>query len=144
VEDEEMFAAISDRLVDVAGRALGPWVAATVARFGVDDAVGTAAAAERCAVEITAELRDLLAHDVDRQRSTPLAILRGAGRYPSQVLAAAGVPKPYRDPFDARNDPDDVYGVSPATWSDLGDEMADVGIAWGAAKAHLHLRRHKR
>jgi len=76
------------------------------------------------------------------QRSTPLAILRTAGGRVAVVLGEADVPPPRRDPFDERANPDDRYDVGPATWADLGPEVAELGIAWGAAKAHLHLRRH--
>lgn len=146
--DAALFAEISARLVDAATDALGPWVREAVARRAGDRAAELAAeadlAARRCAVELGAELAALVAVDVDAQSTTPLAILRRAARYPAEVLAAAGVPVPARDPFDERAAPDDRYAVGPDTWADLGPAVAEAGIAWGAAKAHVHLRRHGR
>lgn len=141
-DDEALYASIAAQLVAAVGGALRPWVEATVSRFTAAYAAEAAVAGERCAAEVSAQIAALVALDIDAQRTTPLALLRSAGRYPTAVLSAAGVPPVVRDPFDERNDPDDVYGISPATWADLGDEVRDAGIAWGAAKAHLHLRRH--
>jgi hypothetical protein len=46
-----------------------------------------------------------------------------------------------RDDAEARLHPDDVYGLVPAAFADLGPEVHDAGLVWGAAKAHVHLRR---
>jgi len=45
------------------------------------------AAGEQCVAEIGPPLRDLLATDVDEQQTTPLSVLRGAVRFPTEVLA---------------------------------------------------------
>ena len=109
---------------------------------------GTAAAAaeagRHAAVEVGAAVRALLATDVDEQRTNPLAVLRSAVRYPTEVLAAAGVPPVRRDEFDERAFPDDVYGLAPATWSDIDAGLQEPGIVWGAAKAHVVLTRRRR
>lgn len=143
--DARLMAEISGRLVDACGRALGPWVEAAVAARAGQRAEELASAAAdagaRCAADLTSTMRTLVALDIDAQRSTPLGILRSACRYPAEVLAAAGVRPPRRDPFDERANPDDHYEVGPATWADLGEEVGELGIAWGAAKAHLHKRR---
>jgi len=144
--DARLMAEISARLVEASARALGPWVEAAVAQRAGDRAAELASAAtaagERCAEEVPGTMAALLTLDIDAQRTTPLGILRSACRYPAAVLAAAGVPAPSRDPFDERANPDDRYEVGPATWADLGEEVGELGIAWGAAKAHLHKRRH--
>ena len=85
----------------------------------------------------------LLATDVDEQRANPLAVLRSAVRYPTAVLAAAGVPPVVRSEFDERAFPDDVYGLAPATWADLDPALQERGIVWGAAKAHVVLGRRR-
>lgn len=134
---------VSATLVAAVEAAVGPWVEASVVRFtGVldDRARHVAAVATR---EVTEELRELLSLDIEAQRTTPLAVLRSAARYPTEVLAMAGVPPVQRDEFDQRSNPDDLYGVAAATWADFGEEVGAAGIAWGAAKAHLHLRRHR-
>ncbi len=43
--------------------------------------------------------------DIDEQRTTPLALIRGAVRYPTEVLRAAGVPPVERDRFAAAGVP---------------------------------------
>jgi hypothetical protein len=68
-------------------------------------------------------------------------VLRGAVVYPAAVLRAAGVPEVVRDEFAERAFPDDGYDLSPATWRDLGDEVHEAGLVWGAWKAKQHLDR---
>lgn len=144
--DAARMSEISAQLVAAAERALGPWVEAAVERFDPAGHLTEEArrAGVRAGAELGARLRELADVDIDAQRTTPLAILRGAYRYPGAVLAAAGVPSPERDPFDAARDPDDRYGLAPTAWADLGDEVGRLGLEWGAAKAHLHLRRRRR
>ncbi len=89
------------------------------------------------------ELRSLLATDVDAQRANPLAVLRGATRFAHAVLADTGVPAMPRDQFARRSFPDDVYGLVPATWSDIDPSLHELGITWGAAKAFVHKARRR-
>ena len=88
-------------------------------------------------------VRLLLEADVDDQRTTPLSILRDAVCYPTEVLAAAGVPEVVRDPMDEEMFPDDPYGLTPAALGDVDSGLAGLGLAWGAAKASIHRRRHR-
>jgi hypothetical protein len=104
----------------------------------------TVAVGRRASAEVGDELRRLLAADIDEQWTNPLAILRGAVRYPAEVLRRAGVPPIVRDEFDERHFPDDDYGLVPRAFADVDPSLADVGLAWGAAKAHAHLTRHGR
>ncbi len=101
------------------------------------------AAGEEAVAVVGPELRDLLATDVDAQRSNPLAILRRAARFPTGVLAAAGVPPVERDAQAERLFPDDVYDLGPAAFADLGPDVHEPGLVWGAAKAHVILRRRR-
>jgi hypothetical protein len=101
------------------------------------------AAGERAAADVGAELRALLATDVDEQATNPLAVLRGAVRYPTAVLRDAGVPPVVRSQFDQRAFPDDDYDLTPATWSDIDPVLHEPGLMWGAAKAHVVLARRK-
>ncbi|MBV8160204.1 MAG: hypothetical protein JO265_04710, partial [Acidimicrobiia bacterium] len=66
-----------------------------------------------------------------------------AVRFPAAVLAAAGVPPVRRDEQQERLFPADVYDLAPATFADVDPALADVALAWGAAKAFEHLQRHK-
>lgn len=101
------------------------------------------AAGREAAADVGGEIRALLEADFDQQRSTPLAVLRGAAvPYPTEVLRRAGVPPVRRDRVAAEMFPDDVYDLTPAAFADISPSLTDVGLAWGAAKAFEHMRRH--
>ena len=100
-------------------------------------------AGRRAGAETGAAVRALLEADIDAQTTTPLALVRAAVRYPTGVLAAAGVPEVQRDSFAEAAFPDDVYDLSPANFADIDPSLAEVGLAWGAAKAWTHKRRHR-
>ena len=108
-----------------------------------DVATAAAAAGEQARAEVGGEVRRLLLADIDEQRTTPLALLRSAVRYPTGVLREAGVPPVHRDRFASHSFPDDDYNLSPASWADVDPKLGDLGIAWGAAKAFEHKRRHQ-
>jgi hypothetical protein len=138
-------------LADAIEAALPAWVQASVARVmtawagavAPDVAAAAVRAGDAARDDIGARVRALVAMDIDEQPTTPLALIRTAVRYPTEVLAAAGVPEVERDSFAVNAFPADVYALSPATWSDLGPEVGEAGIVWGAAKAFEHLRRHR-
>jgi len=92
--------------------------------------------------DVTAKLEVLLSADVDGQRSTPLAVVRSAVSYPTEVLRRAQVPPVPRDAFVTGRFPDDPYGLTPASLQAMDPALGDVAIAWGAAKALAHRRRH--
>ncbi len=95
----------------------------------------TRVAGKLCVAEMAPALRDLLATDVAQQQTTPLGVLRSAVRFPTQVLVDGAVPTPRRDQFEAARFPDDLYGLIPASLSDLDPQLGPIGLAWGAAKA---------
>ena len=142
---------IGERLADAVEAALPGWVERSVRRrlsewSGSADPEVLRRAAEaggRAASEVGGELRRLVAADVDRQWTNPLTILRGAVRYPTVVLRDAGVPPVVREPFDERHFPDDDYGLVPLAFADIDPALHDLGLAWGAAKAMVHLQRHR-
>ncbi len=103
------------------------------------EAAGSAAAAD-----IGGEVARLLVADVDDQRENPLAVLRRAVRYPTEVLRVAGVAPVDRDDFAVARFPDDVYDLVPASFADIHPDLQDPAVAWGAAKAFVHRRRHGR
>lgn len=102
------------------------------------------AAGRRAVEDVGPRLRELLATDVDVQRTTPMAILRAAVGHPTEVLAAAGVPPVARDAQAERLFPDDAYDLSPAAFGDLHPSVHEPGLVWGAAKAHVILARRRR
>jgi hypothetical protein len=133
-------------LADAIEGALPAWVERAVARRAPDRpdlAPAAADAGRRAAAEVAPRLRSLLEADIDDQRTTPLAVVRAAAvTYPGAVLAAAGVPAVQRDEVQERLFPDDVYDLAPATFADVDPALGDVALAWGAAKAWEHRRRH--
>jgi len=113
--------------------------------FGAPPAAVTAdarAAGQAALADVAPRVRALLAADIDAQVTTPLSLLRDAVRYPTAVLAAARVPPVARGRFEQERFPEDVYDLTPGTFGDFGPRVADAAIAWGAAKAWLHRRRH--
>lgn len=137
-------------LVDGVEAALPGWVQRSVRRLVLawaghldEDQAAAAADAGRQAVEdVGGRLRSLVSADVDAQTTTPLGIVRDAVRYPTEVLRAAGVPPVQRDEFAETTFPDDVYGLAPASWVDVDPALVELGLAWGAARAMAHRRRH--
>jgi hypothetical protein len=142
----DLAAVLADRLV----AALPGWVESCVDRTyrawagpPPPDVVDSARDAGRAALAgVEPDLRALLNSDIDDQRSTPLAIVRAAVRFPSAVLAAAGVPPVVRDEIDTAMFPDDLYNLSPARFADISPSLTEPGLAWGAAKAWVHRTRH--
>lgn len=129
-------------LADGIEAALPGWVVRCVGRFLPDPGPAADDAGRRAAAEVGGAVRALLYQDVDEQRATPLTLLRAAVAYPTAVLQAAGVPPVERDRFAVERFPDDPYDLTPATFADIDPSLAEVGLAWGAAKAFEHRRRH--
>ena len=150
-QDDAQLAAVAEALAAAIEAALPGWVERSVGRVagaflgvvGAELRGAASAAGERAAADVGAELRALLATDVDEQATNPLAVLRGAVRYPTAVLRDAGVPPVVRSEFEQRAFPDDDYDLTPATWSDIDPVLHEPGLMWGAAKAHVVLARRK-
>jgi len=147
--DESRLASYAAALADGIEAALPGWVAAAVARRlpsieGEQRLEAIASAGQAAAADVGARVRELLSLDIDEQWTNPLSLIRSAIRYPNQILADAGVVEVARDAQSARFQPDDVYDLAPASFADLAPELHDLGISWGAAKAHVHLRRRRR
>jgi hypothetical protein len=148
---ERALAEHAARLVDGVEAALPGWVARSVAvvadawRPGLAAELRSVAAAagDAAVADVGPGLRVLLATDVDEQRTGPLAVIRTAVRYPTEVLAAAGVGPVERDEFAERSFPDDVYDLTPASFADLDPALHEPGLVWGAAKAHVVLARRR-
>lgn len=127
------------------------WVEASVERLMIawrgscPDDIRSAAreAGSRARADIAPQVRALLERDIDEQRHNPLAIVRRAVPYPTEVLRAAGVPDVVRDEQAEAHFPDDVYDLTPASFADVHPSLREPGLEWGAAKAHVHLARHR-
>lgn len=149
--DDERLTAYASALADGVDEVLPAWVLRTVRsradawRPGLGAALAPAAieAGARAAAEVGGAVRRLLVADVDEQATGPLAVLRGAVAFPTEVLAAAGVPGVVRDEFAERAFPADVYDLAPASFADLDPSLHEPGLVWGAAKAHVVLARRR-
>lgn len=132
--------------------ALGPWVQRVVVERWeawqgepapaqiVQRAEAAASAAE---AEVLPALGELLAMDVDEQWTNPLALVRRAVVHATAALDGAGVPPVVRDEHAERLFPDDRYDLVPGSFGDLDPSVHEPGLVWGAAKAHVILRRRR-
>jgi len=149
--DDEQLGSYARELADGIEASLAGWVRRSVqlrcrdAGVDMDDALhrATVSASDRCRDEVAPAVRALLMSDIDDQRTTPLSVLRSAVRYPTEVLAAAGMAPVARDDFARRAFPADVYALAPANFADIDEQLAEPGLVWGAAKAHVHLTRRR-
>lgn len=127
--------------------ALPTWAQRVVKeRVGPTDDIATARAADvgrAMAESLAGPLAALLAADVDRQRGTPLTLLRAAHGPLTEFLRNTGASKPVRDEVDIAANPDDVFAISPRQFLDLGDDVHEAGLRWGVAKAFAHRARHQ-
>ena len=151
-EDLQRLSEYATDLADAIDAVLRPWIERSVERVYVQqltrrppqevrDAAALAGAKAR--EEILPKVRELLALDIDEQRSGPLSLLRSAARFPTRVLLDAGVPVAVRDEFLQTQFPDDVYDLGPAAFADIDPSLHEPGLIWGAAKAHVHLARRR-
>lgn len=149
--DDEALARHAEALASGIEAALPAWVVRCVVdraeahRPGSSAALRVAAegAGRAAQDEVGPRVRALLLADVDAQATGPLAVVRTAVTHPTAVLAAAGVPEVVRDEFAVRAFPDDRYDLAPASFGDLHPDLQELGLVWGAAKAHVVLRRRR-
>ncbi len=151
-DDAAALARYAEQLADALEGAVPGWVERAVAQrwravTGEDPPPDVRAAAtlagQRARAELVPALRSLLATDVDAQRTNPLALVRAAVSHPTAVLRAGGLPPVSRDADAARLFPDDPYDLTPGAFGDLDPAVHEPGLLWGAAKAHVVLRRRR-
>lgn len=137
-------------LLDATARLAPSWLrrvtVAAAARGGVSiapDDPQLTAVVESAAQRLVSDLAELLARDVDEQRTNPLSLFRDAVAAPTDLLIARGARPPGVDRFEADHFPRDVFGLGPASWSDVDPELHEPGITWGAWKAMTVLRRRR-
>lgn len=142
-EDEQRFEQYGQALHSAVARAFSPWLTALLeSRSGESQLPEEVLAAiDAAATEAVSNIETLVRSDVDTALSGPLEQIRRAMTELAPVLDAHGFERPPRDPVDSEMRPDDVHGLGPMAFMDLGDEVHEAGIAWGAAKAYLHRQR---
>ena len=89
------------------------------------------------------QLDDLLLSDPDEQRANPLAVVRSSLQVPTEFLLRVGAHPVVRDEFAQVANPEDLFGLSPATWSDIDPRLHEPGLEWGAWKAATILMRRR-
>jgi hypothetical protein len=144
--DSEAGAALADAI----DATLGAWVVACVeqrmseaGRTAPPEVLEAARLAGDAAVQdIGQRVRVLVERDIDAQTTTPLSLVRAAVSYPTSILREAGLPPRARDAFRVSRFPDDDFDLTPTSLSALGDEVGELAIVWGAAKAMAHRHRH--
>jgi len=147
-EDEARLVGYAADLADAIDAALPTWVERALrARAGaggvpfVAEEVGDVVDETRAVV--MAEVRAVLGADVDAAGGSPLAVLRRGVGPMTDCLRRWGAARPPRDEFHERRFPDDPYELGPASFADLAPELHEPGLLWGAARAHVHLRRRR-
>ena len=97
----------------------------------------------KCAKDLLQELTHLLAADVEQQSPNPMSVLRKAALYPTEVLVRNEVPPLQRDEYAELTFPQDIYDLTPTAFLEFGQRCHELGITWGAAKAHAHFARRR-
>ena len=140
----------STQLLETSDQVVAKWVERLIRQHCDEQKIADSRVGDLCIsaiAQVSAEVHDnlveLLSRDVFEQRTNPLAIFRQATRPITELLKNLGSPSVTRDEFDERSFPDDVYGLSPATWVDIDEAMVEPGIEWGAWKAATVMMRQK-
>ena len=126
----------ADELSAAVGPAVERWVRrsidALLVAAAVDRTAAMADAIERAAVDarahVAAELAEFLALDVDDQRTNPLAVLRSAVRFPTEVLREAGHAV---QPFASLGTYLAAIGSASAGCAVLDDELPEPSVLEG-------------
>lgn len=150
-DDLDALRRYADALADGIETAIGPWVERSVVRT-IETGGGLVTGAVRARArdagadatrDLAPKVRALLALDIDEQRMNPLSLVRAAVAFPTEVLRQAGIAPVERDETARAMFPDDDYDLTPTSFADLDPALAERGIEWGAAKAHVHLARRR-
>lgn len=132
----------SERLLNVMEATASSWLRRSFDR--VVDAQGLAGSADSTSRdeaiveafdELSTNVRELLLLEAWEQRRNPLDLVRECTGALSRELARLGARPVRRDEFEERSFPGDVFGLCPATWSDVHPDLHEVGLEWGAWKA---------
>tara|TARA_Y100001970_G_scaffold288302_1_gene415215 strand:+ start:9407 stop:9865 length:459 start_codon:yes stop_codon:yes gene_type:complete len=97
----------------------------------------------KCANDLMQELTELFGADAEQQSTNPMSVLRKAAVYPTEVLLRNGIPPLQRDEYAEMTFPQDIYDLTPTAFLDFGQRCHELGITWGAAKAHAHFAQRR-
>lgn len=141
--DEQRFVAYGQALHDAVDRSFEPWLTSLLTSRSSqatlpDDVL---IAVRQASAQATTNIKTLVQADIDDARSGPLEQMRNALTALGPILDSHGFERPQRDPVDTEMRPTDIHSLGPMSFLDLGTEVHEAGIAWGAAKAYLHRQR---
>ncbi|MDP7068191.1 MAG: hypothetical protein QF637_11250 [Acidimicrobiales bacterium] len=100
-------------------------------------------AGAQCVNDLMPAITASLQVDVEKQNTNPMSILRMAARYPTEVLSRIEIPPVQRDEYAKEAFPHDVYDLTPTAFLDFGQRCHELGITWGATKAHAHFAQRR-
>ena len=147
-DDEARLAAFAEHLIEQVDTSIDGWVTRSVLAAASAGGVAVieddlASVIEQTRAAAMPEIRRVLRADVDTGAGSPLAALRNAVGPMTNHLDRWGAARPRRDEFLERQFPGDPYRLGPAAFSDVGEDLHEPGLVWGAARAHVHLRRRR-
>lgn len=144
--DEAKFLNHGQRLHRAISGAIRPWLDAVIetriANTSIADQLDETL--DEITLAVDRSITELINADVDQPLSGPLERIRREVEPLNDLLDRLGVSPPHRDAVDVQMRPADRHALGPMTFRDLGDDVHEAGITWGAAKAHLHLQRRQR
>lgn len=126
---------VSERLTRLLVDAYRPHVLGRLDELGLPRPDGLEPALEAGAAWLEARLRDLLDRPFPSQPRGPLEVFQEAMRFPTDLLAGAGVDPVRRDEVAEQALPGDRYHLAPASSAALGEEVWRAHLEWGAVKA---------
>jgi len=144
-QDEAALGEYANGLVTGVERVAGPWLQGLINNLkpGLASTPEVAAELDSFVATLVATLRELLDRDISDQTIAPLEVMRRSVGFATPILANADVAPVDRGDFEIRNFPDDVYNLTPASFAEIHPDLHEPGLMWGAAKAHVHLRRRR-
>lgn len=143
--DDEKYLEYGERLAAAVTADIGPWLREVVAKRIADPGADTELQALLRSVEreTIRAITELVTADVDAALSGPLERIRRSIHPLTEALDERGVQAPVRNSLDVEMRPDDRHGLGPMNYLDISQEVHEAGITWGAAKAHLHMKRRR-
>lgn len=144
ISDDDKLAAYAEALRAGLVAHTGNWVEQViVAHVGPDRSPAIVASLMTDVDQALVDVGALLATDIDAQRANPLAMIRSLVAPITAALSDAGVASVNRDPDAQRLFPNDLFDLTPGAFSDVHPDLHMPGLAWGAAKAHVHIQRRR-
>lgn len=95
-------------------------------------------------VELATRFDRFAATAPEHRATTPLDMVRTVvSPRLTRILFADGVPPPHPGTVDGWLTERDPYGLGPASFADIEESLATLGIEWGAASAFHHHRQRR-